>query len=579
MTYRRLIQYARPYSGRLIAGAVFGMVFGFSHAGILGGLKYAVTNLFGDTRLSLAQAFSVAMILPLFGFFWGLGNFLSRYYMTWVGQRVVMTLRTESFTHIHRLSLAYFTKSRTGELISRTTNDSMLVERAVSNVLADLVREPFTLIAAIGYILYLDPILALLSLVVFPVCIIPVVILGRRVRRISREGQEKLADMVSTIDETISGVRIVKSFCTEKREIARFTAQAHAVFRRAVKITAATSALEPVIVLIAFIGLALVFVYANLVGMDFERLFTFAIGLFIMYKPVKKLSGIHMQIQQSSAAADRIFEILDTPIEVVENPNAKPLDGPITSLSLGNVSFAYEDELVLKDLDLEIRAGEFVALVGGSGSGKTTLISLLTRFYDVTSGRILVNGTDIRDLDLPSLRRQIGLVTQDTVLFNASVSENIAYGLPEADPEQIRRAAQRAHAVEFIEQMPEGYDTQLGERGVRLSGGQRQRLAIARALLLDPPILLLDEATSALDTESERQVQQALDEMMHNRTVVAIAHRLSTIQKADRIIVLKEGRIIETGNHEELLAQSGYYQYLYNLQFSNDSARAGASTP
>jgi subfamily B ATP-binding cassette protein MsbA len=569
MTYQRLLQYARPYKTRLIAGTVFGLLFGLSHLGLLKGMEYALSNLFGDAPLKLSEALMVAAVLPLVGIIFGIGNFFSKYFMTWVGQRVVMQLRTDTFAHIHKLSMAYFTKSRTGELISRTTNDSMLVERAVSNVLADLVREPFTLISAIGYIVWLDLRLAAISLIAFPICIVPVAIFGKRVRKVSRQGQEKLADMVSTIDETISGVRIVKSFCTEEREMNRFNAQAQSVFHRAIRITKAKAALEPIIVTIAFTGLSLVFVYANMVAMPIQGFFTFAIALFVMYQPVKKLSSIHLVIQQSSAAAERIFEILDTPIEVIEQHDAPALGEPIREIKLENLSFAYEKDPVLQGLNLTISSGEFLALVGSSGSGKTTLISLLARFYDPTSGRILLNGRDMKDLDLKSVRRQIGMVTQDTVLFNETVASNIAYGLPDASPEQITQAARRAHALDFINELPQGFETHIGERGTRLSGGQRQRLAIARALLLDPPILLLDEATSALDTESERQVQLALDEMMHGRTVIAIAHRLSTIQKADRILVFKDGQIVEEGSHEQLLAEGGHYKYLYELQFKS----------
>lgn len=569
-TYGRLIQYSKPYAWRLAAGTFFGIVFGMSHAGLLAALEKITSRLFGDVDLTIMQSLAVALVLPLVGLIWGIGNFFSKYYMHWVGQRVIMDLRNHTFSHIHDLSMSYFTRNRTGELISRTTNDCMMVERAVSTVLADLVREPFTLISAVAYILYLEPRLALVSLIVFPICIVPVALFGRRVRRIGREGQEKLADMVSTISETISGVRIVKSFCMEEREKERFDRQSHAVFRRVVKIAIAKSAVEPIIVFIAFTGLSLVFVYARYAGMEFQELFTFAIALFLMYQPVKKLSSIHMNIQQSSAAADRIFEILDTPVTVEDRGAKRPLEEPIRSIEFRDASFTYEDgEPVLRDINLSVQSGDFIALVGSSGSGKTTLVSLIPRFYDVTGGGLLINGQPIHELDVRSLRRQIGMVTQDTILFHDTVARNIAYGMPDASLEQITEAARKAHALDFIEAMPQGFDTEIGERGVRLSGGQRQRIAIARALLLDPPILLLDEATSSLDTESERQVQKALDEMMHERTVIAIAHRLSTIQKADRIIVLKDGRILEDGTHADLLQRSGHYKYLHDLQFSD----------
>jgi subfamily B ATP-binding cassette protein MsbA len=567
--YARLLHYAKPYKSRLIMGILFGMLFGGSTAGILGAFKENVKNVFEPSDASLWMIAAVAALLPLFALLRGIGDFLSKYFVEWVGNRVVMDLRNETFCHLHDLSVLYFTRSRTGELISRTTNDTMLVQRAVSNVIGSLAREPFVLIGAIAYLVWLDWKLALASLVLFPICIVPVALFGRRVRRAAREGQQKLADLVTLLQETIVGVRIVKAFGMEEHEKQRFIGHNRSVFSRLMRVARARSAIEPIIVTISFMGLSLVLVYARWVEMTYHEFFTFAAALVVLYEPVKKLSRIHLNIQQSCAAADRIFEILDTEIYVKEKPGAVPFEEDVREIRFDDVSFAYEDNLILENIDLSVREGECIALVGGSGAGKTTLVSLVPRFYDVSSGMITLNGRDIRDFTIQSLRKHIGIVTQDTILFNDTVANNIAYSKQEATRDEIIEAARKAHAHDFIQAMDEGYETIIGERGVRLSGGQRQRLAIARAMLRNPPILILDEATSALDTESERQVQAALDELMAHRTVFAIAHRLSTIAHADRILVLKDGRIVERGTHTELIQQDGVYKYLHDLQFQN----------
>ena len=566
-TYRRLISYARPYSWRLALGLLFGVVFGGSTTGLLAAFQKNLAQMFDPASLPWATLVLVAASLPVCALLRGLGDYLSSYYVEWVGNRVVMDIRGQTFSHVQDLSLGYFTASRTGELISRITNDTMMVQRAVSTVVGDLVRQPFVLIGAVIYLLWLNAGLAVVGLVLFPICIIPVAIFGRRVRRSSKEGQQRLADIVSLLQETISGVRIVKAFCTEEYEKKRFNECNSHVFGRLMRVARAQAAVEPIIVFVSFLGLALVLLYARWSEMSADAFITYAAALVVMYQPVKNLSKIHLNIQQSCAAADRIFEVLDTPVTVQERRGAKVLSGPVRDLNFEKVTFAYGDEPVLRDINLKVKAGECIALVGSSGSGKTTLVSLIPRFFDVTSGRILLNDLDLRDLTLNSLRRQIGVVSQETVLFNDTVAKNICYGTPAATVAEIQAAARRAHAEKFILELPDGYETVIGERGTRLSGGQRQRLAIARAILRNPPILILDEATSALDTESERQVQAALEELMTDRTVFAIAHRLSTIIRADRILVLDKGQIVESGTHQDLLTHGGMYSYLYNLQF------------
>ncbi|MBN1557093.1 MAG: ABC transporter ATP-binding protein [Lentisphaerae bacterium] len=567
-TYRRLLGYVRPYAWRLGAGFLFGILFALANGGLVWVVKGGFDEVFGrGAGRQPGPMLIVAVFFPLVGLLRGAADYFSAYYIRWVGHRVVMDLRNALFSHMQGLSIGYFSRSRTGELISRTTNDTLLVERAVSTVVADLAKQPVTLVSMVVWIFLVDVRLAAVSLVVFPVCLIPIAVFGRRIRRNARRAQEHIADVVSILQETVTGIRIVKAFGMEAYEIRRFVENTGAFFRRIMRVARANVIVEPIIVFIATVGVSLVLVYVRAAGMTVGEFAGFATALMLMYEPVKKLSRIHLSVQQSSGAADRIFEVLDTESAVRERPGARPLRGEVREISFEQVTFGYDDAPVLRDVAFRVGAGERVAIVGSSGAGKTSLVNLIPRFYDVSGGAVRINGEDVRDLTLESLRRRIGLVTQETFLFNDTVARNIAYGSPEADRAAVEDAARRAHADGFIRAMPEGYDTVVGERGVRLSGGQRQRLAIARAITRNPPILILDEATSALDTESERLVQAALDEVMKGRTVFAIAHRLSTIANCDRIFVLDGGRVVESGSHESLLAAGGVYRRLYDMQF------------
>lgn len=567
LTYRRLIGYTRPYRGRLAMGVFFGMLFGGSTSGLIVGAPKVLEMFFGTNQLSQEQLVWAAAALPLVGLVRGLGQFFSTYFVQWVGARVVMDLRNRAFGRLQELSLDYYTKARAGDVMSRVINDTNTIEKSVSNVLGDLAQQPFVLVGGIFAVFWLNWKLAIFSLVVFPVCIIPVTLFGRRVRRFSREGQKMLGEALSVLQEAVTGVRVVKAFGMEEYEKQRFAKQSRGVFSRAVRVARAAAANEPIIVFISMIGLSMVFLYANRTSMPWTHLIAFAAAMVAMYEPVKKLSKINVQIQQSSAAADRIFELIDAPVTVTDRPGAVAFQAPVGEIRFEQVGFSYGEARVLNGIDLSVKPGEFVALVGQSGSGKTTLVNLLPRFYDVGAGRITINGRDLRDFTVASLRAQIGIVTQDTFLFNDTIANNIAYGIANAPREAVEQAARRAFAHDFILQQPEGYDTVIGDRGAMLSGGQRQRIAIARAILRNAPILILDEATSALDTEAERQVQSALDELMAGRTVFAIAHRLSTIVKATRILVLDRGRIVEQGAHADLLARNGAYRRLHDLQF------------
>ncbi|MFA7256756.1 MAG: ABC transporter transmembrane domain-containing protein [Kiritimatiellales bacterium] len=587
--YKQLLVFVRPYIARLAVGVFCGVLYGGATFGMLVALRWALGGISGEA-LSLHGGFSslgspegtaggmglhrlllTVSILPLVAVLQGVLFFAGKYLVEWVGNRVVMDLRRRLFEHIHTLPMQFFTTNRVGELISRLTSDTSLLTQLVSNVIGDVIREPFTLIGCIAAMIYLDWRLALLALVVFPICIFPVAVLGRRVRKASKGGQEGMGDMLSVVQESIGGAVVVKAFQMEKEETDRFSVFNLRVFKMLMRQTRSNSLTDPVVVFLSSIGLSVVVVYAYLNDMSLALLITFAGAMVQMYKPAKKLSQLHMRIQKATPGAERIFEILNIHNTIDDRPDAVPFAGRLESIDFKNVSFAYDQKKILNGVNLTVRAGQCTAFVGSSGAGKTTLVNLIPRFFDVTGGRIEFNGRDLRAYTVHSLREQIGVVTQQTVLFNRSVADNISYGSRNATREQIEDAARRANAHKFIMEMENGYDTVIGERGSLLSGGMAQRLAIARALLKNPPILILDEATSALDTESERLVQGALDELMKDRTVFVIAHRLSTIQHADQIVVLDQGKIVEQGTHDELLAHGGSYKYFYDIQFADKS--------
>jgi len=519
-------------------------------------------------EISLKRLLLTLSLLPIVTLLQGILFFAGKYLVEWVGNRVVADLRGKLFGHIHVLPMQFFTKNRVGELISRITADTGLLTQLVSNVVGDIIREPFMLIGCIAAMVYFNWKLAVLALVVFPICILPVALLGRRVRKASKGGQESLADMLSVVQESIGGALVVKAFQMEKEEVARFNLFNTKVFKLLMRQSRSSSMSEPIIIFLSSIALVGVVVYARVNDLPLALLVAFAGAMVQMYKPAKKLSQIHMKIQKSTPGVERVFEILDIQNTIADGPEATPFSGRVESVNFKDVAFAYDEKKILDGVNLQANAGQCIAFVGSSGAGKTTLVNLIPRFFDVTEGRIELNGTDIRDYTVHSLRGQIGVVTQETMLFNRSVADNISYGSPDATREQIEDAARRANAHTFITEMESGYDTVIGERGSLLSGGMAQRVAIARALLKNPPILILDEATSALDTESERLVQEALDELMKDRTVFVIAHRLSTIAHADSIVVMDQGQIVEEGTHDELLAKGGKYKYFYDIQFA-----------
>jgi subfamily B ATP-binding cassette protein MsbA len=573
----RLLEFSRPYRGRLATAVVAMLVYGAASAGLVRQIERILEAVLPRQEELVA---TIVTILALY-FAKGLGSYISGYLMTDVGQRIVRDIRNRLFRHILGQSAAFFSVNTSGRLMSRITNDVTQVQRAVSETIGDLLRESFALLFFAAALFYYDWRLALVCLVCAPLVVYPLVRLGQRVRRTTRRSQEALEQMSHVSAEAFTGHRIVKAFGAENRETAKFERASDHYYRTSIKVSSALSALPP---LMEFIG-GIAFVTALWYGSESiaaQRITTgefvaFITALFLMYGPAKKLSRVNADLQQARAAGERIFEMLETHSEVTEVPAAAALPRFSRAVEFRNVCFSYSgaEDTTLRGVTFTVKAGQTLAIVGRSGAGKTTLVNLIPRFYDVTGGTITMDGHDLRAVTLASLRSQIGIVTQETVLFDDTISANIAFGRPAATREEIEAAARAAHAHEFIVTLDRGYDTLIGERGQRLSGGQRQRLAIARALLRDSPILILDEATSSLDTESEMLVQEALANLMLNRTSFVIAHRLSTVRRADAIVVLEQGLVVETGTHDELMARGGAYAKLYDLQLLDEPGDEG----
>jgi subfamily B ATP-binding cassette protein MsbA len=590
--YRRLFSFARPYKWELILSGIFMAIVTFFDVFRLSAIVPIIDRVFTNKTIIVTSGkfphfienilnklnalsplqvlYALLIVMPIALVIRAVFEFLQSYIMSDVGQKVIRDARDMVYDKLQVLSLDYFTQKRSGELVSRITNDVKLIENAVSYAITDLIYHSFQVISFTVLTFVLNWRLAFMSIVVLPMVAVPMILVGKALRKLSKRSQEKMADINSLLVETFIGVRIVRAFCAELREITKFKKQNHDYYRIAMKSIKRMLLLGIVTEMIGVAMVLFIIFYSGRQVMSGQLSFgafaLFMAALLSLIRPFKKLSQVNSIMQQAMAASTRIYEVLDSQSSVKERLGAGELKDFRQSVNFENVYSSYGNQEILKNINLEIKKGSILAIVGPSGAGKTTLVDLVPRFYDPKKGRVIIDGTDIKEVTFSSLRRQIGIVTQETILFNDTIRGNIAYGKPDATQKEIEEAAGLAHAHEFINSMPLGYDTVIGDRGTRLSGGERQRLAIARALLKNPPILILDEATSQLDSESERLVQEALDRLIKGRTVFVIAHRLSTVRSADKIIVLNEGVLIEEGSHEELLKKDGLYRKLYSIQ-------------
>ena len=600
---RKIWELARPYRARLFLGVLMGVISGlvgplliatamFIYAAVFPSanatdarppikhLPEFAQTWFYNARDGLASGFHthpgavwmLIALIPIISLLRGVSGYLNVYFLQWTGTHAVADLRTKLFAHLLNLSAGFYTENATGKLVSRVMSDTQALQTILTNVVSVVVRDPVSLVGVLAFLFLQQPRLTLISIVVLPVCIVPIAIYSRKIRRSSRDAQTQVAELVQTMTEGFTGHRVIKAYNLETIVAEKFRETAGRAVNLVMRITRATEMPSLLIEFFGACGLALMLGYV--IRSSGERpkpedFLQLLMSIIYIYQPLKNLTRLQNQVVQARAATERVFELLATKNSVPEPAAPKMLHADKADIEFQNLDFNYGDKAVLHGINLTVKAGQLVALVGSSGSGKTTLANLLLRFYDPLHGAIKIGGVNLRDISTRDLRNQIAVVAQENVLFNDTIRRNIELGRIGATNEEIVAAAKHAYALDFIDQKPERFDTIIGEKGVSLSGGQRQRLAIARAVLKNAPILILDEATSALDTESERAVQAALDELMKGRTTICIAHRLSTILHADLIVVLDQGKIVETGTHDELVKRAGTYQKLYELQFAS----------
>ncbi|TWJ19279.1 lipid A export permease/ATP-binding protein MsbA [Geobacter argillaceus] len=570
-TFKRLLTYSKPYTWRIIISAIASLVVGGMDSGFAYLAGPALKQIFSDNNRLLLQLLPMAIIAIFL--LRGLSRYVNEYFIRTAGQLAIQDIRNEIYRKNMALSIGYFASNQTGSLMSRVLNDVTMMQEGVANVITSFFRDGFGALSLLGLIFYLNWKLALIAFLVIPASVVPAQKIGRRIKKASQESQGRMGELTSILQESFSGIKVIKAFALEPREVAKFAAANLGFYRFMRKGIKYEGVSVPIMELLTSLGIAGVLWFGGYQvisgAMKPEALLSFIAAMVLLFNPIKKLSGTFNTLQRSLGAAERVFASIDELPEIVDPALPVTLEQARGDVQFRDVWFTYGDqeEWVLSGIDIEARRGEIVALVGPSGGGKTTLVSLITRFYDVSRGTVLLDGNDIRTLRLQDLLGNVALVDQETILFNDTIANNIRYGRPDATDASVEAAARAAFAHDFIMEMPEGYATGIGDRGVRLSGGQRQRLCIARAILKDAPVLILDEATSALDTESEQMVQQALNNLMRNRTTFVIAHRLSTVLHADRIVVLEGGRIVESGSHSQLLALDGTYRRLYDMQF------------
>jgi ATP-binding cassette, subfamily B, bacterial MsbA len=571
--FNRLLQLARPHASKFMLAMLCMLVVGAMTSALAFLVKPVLDEIFLKKNADMLIWIPIAVIVIYM--IKGVCSYTQTILMSFIGQRIVADLRNNLYKQIQMQSLSFFTKNPTGILMSRITNDVGYVQGAVSEAVTSLLKDSFTLICLVFVIFYRDWQLAIIAMFVFPLTIYPIAKFGQKMRNIATRTQVTMGSLTTLLQETISGTRIVKAFSMEEYENKRFAQENEHLFKLALKSVSVSAVSSPFMEFLGGIGIAAIVFYGGyqvIKGVSTPgTFFSFLTALIMLYEPVKRLTNVNNTIQQGVAGAKRVFSIIDMIPDIRNDINAIDLPKISRDIDIENVTFCYEETPVLRSINLSIKAGEVVAFVGMSGGGKTTLVNLIPRFYDVTEGRILIDGHDIRNVTIESLRGQIGIVTQQTILFNDTVRNNIAYGNIEKTDENIIQAARAANAHDFITNLPKGYDTVIGEQGAKLSGGERQRISIARALLKDAPILILDEATSSLDTEAEIEVQDALENLMKGRTTLIIAHRLSTIRNAHRIIVLANGEIVEEGTHESLLEKRGEYFKYYTMQFKDEN--------
>ena len=573
--YLRLLAYIKPYKKRLAAAVVCIIMAAGANLYLPWIIKDMIDDVLMSKDMLMLNLIAAGILVVMFTrgvFYYG-----QSYLVSYVGQRVIIDVRSMLFRKFQKMPLSYYDRQQTGTVMSYITNDVSAMQSAIVDNLIELVTESSILIGSLGMMIYLDWKLSLLTLMTIPLVGFAMKIFGRKLKRSSTVIQERAAEITSLLQESISAIRVVKSFVRETYEIRRFEEQNWRNFQAAMKNVKLSSLLTPTVEFLAAIAVTFIVWFGGyevvnevITAGELVAFLTYAVNL---ANPVKRLSRVYAAIQKAMAAADRVFEVMDLDEKITDVPGAKPLPPIQGQVEFKDITFSYkEGQPALQHISLKAEPGQMIALVGPSGSGKSTIANLIPRFYDVDSGTIAIDGHDIRQVTADSLREQIGLVPQETMLFSTTVMENIRYGRLDATDEEVVEAARAANAEEFIKDLPDGYDTKLGERGLNLSGGQRQRLAIARAILKNPRVLILDEATSALDTESEKIVQDALDKLMVGRTSFVIAHRLSTIFNADQIFVVENGQLREHGTHEELLAAGGLYSNLYNIQFRQNEA-------